>query len=381
MGQNKNKNFIAARLPQELYNRFDSVTGDEKGEKTRFIIKAIAAYLDFPLKSSDTATDNNEKFVALESRIAELEQQFQEFKFSVINSNLADNNMELGVIASDKSFDNTIQPSVTVDNKSTLVIQSDGSIGPAPELQIADFMAISNRALGYHRKKLEKTGKPLNQPKKVEYNNQPYDLICQGQSKIRGKTVFIWIAKPVIKTDNSIYQPDIIEYQSDNNLTDTPQVPNQEEHKQNLKNAKLSDNDSYQQLSASPSTSKEGDKENSQSSELIDNTNYQSLSIESNISQEQEQQKENEQASETSDSFDNISYQKLSEQSNISQEEDNQNLQVLKPVDNTSYQSLSVQSNFNEEINKQQQDSDKQSTEEHQAEEQQLKVAEEQPEF
>jgi metal-responsive CopG/Arc/MetJ family transcriptional regulator len=378
MGQNKNKNFIAARLPQELYNRFDSVTGDEKGEKTRFIIKAIAAYLDFPLKSSDTAEDNNEKFVALESRIAELEQQFQEFKFSVINSNLADNNMELSVIASDKSFDNTIQPSITVDKKNTLVIQSDGSIGPAPESQIADFMAISNRALGYHRKKLEKTGKPLNQPKKVEYNNQPYDLICQGASKIRGKTIFIWIAKPVIETDNSIYQPDIIEYQVDNNLTDAPQALNQEEHEQNLESAKLSDNDSYQQLSAKPNTSKESDRENSQSSQPIDNTNYQSLSIESNISQKQEK---NEQDSETLDSFDNTSYQKLSGQSDTNQEEDNQNSQVLKPADNSNYQSLSMQSDFNEEINKQQQDSDNQSTKEHQAEKQQPKLAEEQPEF
>ncbi len=344
MGQNKNKNFIAARLPQELYNRFDSVTGDEKGEKTRFIIKAIAAYLDFPLKTGNTTANNEEKFVALEDRIAELEQQFQKFKEFVINSNLTDNKTEIPVIASendDNSSDDSIESDISIDNstdnkKVPLVpIENDGRIGPAFESHIADFMGVKVSSLRYHRRTLKESGKPFNQPKRVEYNNKPYDLICQGESKIRGKTVILWIAKPVIEADNTIYQPDIIEYQLDNKLTDATQVSNQEEQKQDL-----------------------------ESLEPSDNASYQPLSLESDNSQEQELE-ENRQDLETLDFLDNTSYQKLSEQSDIKQLEDNQNLQSLNSADNSDSQLLSAQSNSNEELNKQQQDSDKQSTEEH----------------
>jgi hypothetical protein len=227
-------------------------------------------------------------------------------------------------------------------------------------------MGVKVTSLRYYRKTLKESAKPFNQPKRVEYNNKPYDLICQGESKIRGKNVILWIAKPVIETVNNIYQPDIIEYQLDNKLTDATQVSNQEEQKQDLESLKPSDNTNYQQLSEQSDGSKEGGEQNSQSSPPVDNTNYQTLSVDSSISQEQE---EDGQHLETLDSFDNTSYQKLSKQSDIKQVEDNQNLQSLNSTDNSSSQLLSAESDSNEELNKQQQNSDKLSTEEHQTEE------------
>jgi len=347
MGQNKN--FIAARLPQELYDRLKSVTDNKPGEKTRIIIAAIAAYLDFPVKSTNTAADSSERFIALENRIAELEQQFQEFRELVISGNHTDNKFLTPLIVTDggiSSSDNSTEPSIAVDNKddnkSRIPIQSDGTIGPAPESHIADFIGISRNTLGYHRKNLEKIGKPLNNPKRIEYNSKPYDLICLGESKTLGKTKILWTAKPVIKLDNNVYQPDIIEYQPDNNLTETTQVFNQEEQKQELEILKLSDNKNYQVLSEELNTNQESNELNSQP---LDNTSYQTLSAESNINQEE-------------------------------QEQNKHHLENLSSTDNSSYQSLSTQPDFNEELNEQQQDSGKQAAE-HQPE----LPGEEQPEF
>lgn len=296
MGQNKN--FIAARLPQELYDRLESTAGDKKGEKTRIIIQAIAAYLDFPLPSTDTGADNDGRFIALENRIAELEQQFQEFKEFVINRKHTDNKDEIPVILTDNSnnsSDNSVQSNIAVDNKgdnkATALIQNDGSIGPAPESQIAEFLGISRGVLTYHRKTLKDTSKPLNQPRRVEYNNKSYDLICQGESKSRGKTIFLWIAKPVIKADNKAYQPDITEYQADNNLFDTLQNQNQDEQKQASESLEITDNTGYQELSVQPHTNQEGDEEDSQDPKIIDNDSYQTLSEQSDSNEELNEQK------------------------------------------------------------------------------------------
>ena len=296
MGQNKN--FIAARLPQELYDRLEATAGDKKGERTRIIIQAIAAYLDFPLPSTDTGADNNERFITLENRIAELEQQFQELKELVINRNRTDNKNKTPVITTDNSndsTDNSIQSNIAVDNKgdnkSTVPIQSDGSIGPAPESQIAEFLRIGRGVLTYHRKTLKDTSKSLNQPKRVEYNNKSYDLICQGKSKSRGQTIFLWIAKPVIEPDNNVYQPDITEYQADNNLIDTFQEQKQDEQKQASESLELSDNIGYQELSVQPHTSQEGDEEDSQNPKLFDNDSYQMLSEQSDSNEELNEEK------------------------------------------------------------------------------------------
>jgi hypothetical protein len=291
MGQNKN--FIAARLPQELYDRLETQAGDKKGEKTQIIIRAIAAYLDFPLKSTDTVADNSERFIALENRIAGLEQQFQEFKEIVISGNRTDNKLLTPVIATDDSIgssDNSTQPSITVDNKgdnkNAMPIQSDGTIGPAPESHMADFIGISRNTLGYHRKNLEKTGKPLNHPKRTEYSSKPYDLICLGESKDPGKTKILWIAKPVIELDNNVYQPDIIEYQPDNNLTNVLQEINQEEQKQDSESPEPVDNDCNQELSVQLNTKQENGEQDSQIPEATDNDGYQELSAQSDVNEE-----------------------------------------------------------------------------------------------
>jgi predicted DNA-binding protein len=291
MGQNKN--FIAARLPQELYDRLESTAGDKKGEKTQIIIRAIAAYLEFPLKSTDTAADNSEKFVALENRIAELEQQFQEFKALVISDNLIDNTIKVPVIATDSaidSSDNNVQHDIAIDNKndnkSTVPIQSDGTLGPVAESHMADFIGISRNTLSYHRKNLEKTGKPLNHPKRAEYNSKPYDLICLGESKNSGKTKILWIAKPVIELDNTVYQPDIIQYQPDNNLNNVLQEINQEEQKQDSESPEPVDNDCNQKLSAQLNTKQEDGEQDSQIPKATDNISYQTLSPQSDVNEE-----------------------------------------------------------------------------------------------
>jgi hypothetical protein len=251
MGQNKN--FIAARLPQELYDRLETQAGDKKGEKTQIIIRAIAAYLEFPLKSIDTAADNNDRFVVLENRIAELEQQFQEFKELVINAENNNNQPQPQQVIPDKiavattnnfdilpdlwldtlvsaskpkldELDNKQAPNCAKSDRAVLLLtpaqpdsinQSDntdneakevkphqaklfdtpeGNIGPYSETKMAKELGMDRNKLRKHSKQIEEGKIDRGTPIETEWKGRLYQVSYLGNNPQRRK---LWMARPV----------------------------------------------------------------------------------------------------------------------------------------------------------------------------------------
>lgn len=135
--QKANKNFVGARIPQDLYNHYEAHLKQTGQKPTQLITAALSAYLDFPLtKSQDSITIDNGRFHALEERVMALEMVLKEMQHQ--NNSLAtsatsvvtEQKEQAGVINLDiKADNNDNQPPFSVsDQENNSSTSIDGSI-------------------------------------------------------------------------------------------------------------------------------------------------------------------------------------------------------------------------------------------------------------
>lgn len=131
--QKANKNFVGARIPQDLYNHYEAHL-EETGQKpTQLITAALSAYLNFPLsKSQDSITVDNERFHSLEDRVIALELALKEMQFQSISPAASIDPHHKPTVNEQKEQADVISGNIEIDNSNdrhpySIIIQKDGS--------------------------------------------------------------------------------------------------------------------------------------------------------------------------------------------------------------------------------------------------------------
>lgn len=108
--QKANKNFVGARIPQDLYSHYEAHLKETGQKPTQLITAALSAYLNFPLtRSQDLIAIDNERFHSLEERVIALELALREMqlkKISPATSAVTEQEEQAAVISSDIQTDN-----------------------------------------------------------------------------------------------------------------------------------------------------------------------------------------------------------------------------------------------------------------------------------
>lgn len=108
--QKANKNFVGARIPQDLYNQYEAHLKQTGQKPTQLITAALSAYLDFPLaQSQNSITIDNERFHSLEERVMALELVLREMK-------LQNNLLDTFVSTEQKEQADVISDDIHIDN-------------------------------------------------------------------------------------------------------------------------------------------------------------------------------------------------------------------------------------------------------------------------
>ncbi|MEG3882045.1 hypothetical protein QT972_32295 [Microcoleus sp. herbarium7] len=109
--QKANKNFVGARIPQDLYNHYEAYLEQTGQKPTQLITAALSAYLNFPLtKSQNSITIDNERFHSLEDRVIALELALREIQ-------LQNTPPATSVVIEPEEQANVINSDIEADNK------------------------------------------------------------------------------------------------------------------------------------------------------------------------------------------------------------------------------------------------------------------------
>lgn len=100
--------FFSARIPPELLEKIKKHSTETGETKTQILIKALAAYVKYPLPAENPAFNSGvsmEAFTALEKRVVALEQLLETPITPIINSDNNDNSIESPVIVADNNIE------------------------------------------------------------------------------------------------------------------------------------------------------------------------------------------------------------------------------------------------------------------------------------
>lgn len=238
--------FFSGRIPKDLLERVEKHCAETGESKTDVLVYALAAYLDHPVapRNNSTVEVSKDMFVALEERVATLENLLKQKINNVINPdntqlNLKETICEQLVISPDNSvqvlempedfwaspiddtdnnFDNS-RGKLSDEQKETVLLLSEHIPKKLENLTSSEIIKQAglkqSQLDGYKRRvsvKYQKMEQPLvkkqllNPPEKIEtknpiiINGYPYDLFYLGENE---KGSSLWSALPY---DNSRYQ-------------------------------------------------------------------------------------------------------------------------------------------------------------------------------